>query len=179
MKTQETLKSRTSWSSYYAAFPGGSFRITKPAIMTLAISHPGRILDTIIRGAGSKVLLLDKPMRVGERIPATEPEEYWLHRIHLGDLPGWPPRIAPIGEVLGLDFKDFTVASARLDRTKGLGQEGVELALHHGRYKLKAWLTGLPPVLLQCVEATLAKEECEGARLRDLDSVRLVCPPLP
>ena len=165
------------WSGYYHPQPGGRFRIATPALRTIGAEHPDRVLDTQLWGKPAKVLLLDKPLQLGDRISDSRADEYLLRRIRLHDLPGWPPKMASAADVQSLPaLMDCKLRDATFSAGDGPGQEAIELVLEHQGKTYRAWLTGCPVTLLRCVEATLSQEGALGRKMADVQDIRLIGP---
>jgi hypothetical protein len=132
-----------------------------------------------LKGAGraQKILLFDKPLRLGEQIRASEFEEYHLYRIRLRDLPGWPPRFLPSSTPYPrFSMTDSRLKSVEFKRRRSPLVPRVELAIEHGESVWPAFVMGVPILLLKCVEATLMQEGAAGKKLKDLQEMRLVSP---
>jgi hypothetical protein len=165
----------SQWQRFYDALPDGRFRITTPALMALEARHPDRVVITLINRNPAKVLLLDVPLQLKEKAYESDINEYFLRRIHLRDLPGWPPIIAPIGTRKRIPgVAECRFRSARFKRGNGAGQEGVEFDFEYDGEHHKAWMTGCPLPLLHCVEATLDQKSVVGKKLSDLQEMRLL-----
>ena len=161
------------WLSYYESLPDGRFSITSPALIALEMGHGHRIVDLDFRGSPSKVLLLDKPLRLGTRIPGSDINEFYLQRIRLREVPGWPPTV-----VLREDraeappLIDFKLKSARV--TESGGSSSIELLLDFQGETYRARIDQCPVPLLKCVFSTLTQSGVTGKRLADLQDMRLI-----
>src|SRR5688572_30819748 len=145
-----------AWQRYYDALPDGRFRITTPALMALEATHPHRVFITLLRGNPAKVLLLDKPLQLKEKAYESEINEYFLRRIHVRELPGWPPIIAPLGErKRNPPLAECRLKGARVKANGHPGEEGMEFDLECEGIVRRALMVGCPLPLLYCVEATL------------------------
>src|SRR5688572_3058871 len=79
---------------YYQAMADGRFKISTSSLEALYINHGERILDVYLKGFPTKILILDKPLKLGFALPDAGVHESYLHRIGLNELPGWPPKLA-------------------------------------------------------------------------------------
>ena len=161
------------WSALYREQLGGRFRITSTDLITVGMEHPDRVLDTDLWGRPAKVLLLDKPLKLGNKFSGVRGVEFDLRPIRLHELPGWPPRMASVAGAIPA-LMDCALRSTAYVQGSGRGQESVELVLEHSRKTYRAWLVGCPIVLLKCVEATLNQQACIGKTLSDLQDIRLI-----
>jgi hypothetical protein len=164
----------TTWAAYYAILPDGRCKITSPALLAFGLKYRKRILETQLWGLPATVLFLDKPLKLGERVGESDLTEYYLRRIPLHELPGWPPRVAA-GALGTPPFLESTLKSAAMVRGSTSSQDGVLLTLSFKGTTFTAWLVGCPTPLLECAEATLNQKGCIGKRLSDLQDLRLVC----
>lgn len=164
------------WQRFYDSMADGRFRITAPALIALEAKHPERVLVTVIKGNPAKVLLLDKPLQLKEKAYEDEINEFYLRRIPLRDVPGWPPILAPRGHGFMPPVMDCRLQSSRLRDGNAPGQEGMEFHLERDGDIFRAWMVGCPGPLLKCVQATLDQEGTVGKNLLDLQDLRLVSP---
>ena len=162
----------SQWQAFYKAGPGGRFTITTPALIAFEMMHRKRILDTFLRGWIAKVLLLDKPMELSDPAPSEgedEPAEFFLRKVPLRDLPGWPPKMAgPIPEL------ECLLREVILTPGAAPIQDALVLILEWQGRRFPARFDGCPPDLLRCAGATLRQEGAVGRRLLDLQSMRLI-----
>jgi hypothetical protein len=164
---------RSPWLSYYESLPDGRFSITSPALIALEMGHGHRIFHLDLRGLPSKVLLLDKPLRLGTKIPGSEISEFYLQRIRLRDVPGWPPDVVPReGRAETPPLIDFKLKSVRL--TEGPAEGTIEMVLDYLGEAYRARLSGCPLNILKCVMSTLSQAGVTGQRLADLQDMRLI-----
>jgi len=156
----------SSWKSFYQVLPDGRSTISRARLADLPAD---RILDTILAGQKTKTLLLDKPFRLGPRVKEPGETAYFLTKIHLRDLVGWPPRVAASGiqprfpGALRCSLKSVTFKSDR-----------VEFELECAGGSFRAWQMECPTRLLRCVEATLNQDGTKGKKLADLQELRLI-----
>jgi len=175
LRNRVPAKSASPWTALYRPHSGGRFRITSTALITVGMEHPDRILDTNLWGRLSKVLMLDKPLKLGDKFSSAGGVEFDLRPIRLHELQGWPPRMASAaneGPIPAL--MDCVLRSTTYLPGSGVGQESIELVLEHGRKPYRAWHVGCPVELLKCVEATLNQEGCIGKKLSELQDIRLI-----
>lgn len=169
------MTNASSWAGFYQTHPEGRCGITSPALKTFGIEHPDRILDTELWGRPARVLLLDKPLKLGEKLRNSDTDEFRLRRIRLHELPGWPPKMASSAKARSLPaLMDCRLADATFSKSAGPGQEAVELLLEHIGRNYRAWHVGCPVPLLKCVEATLIQEEVVGRKMVDIQDVTLI-----
>jgi hypothetical protein len=164
-----------AWRAYYYS-SDGRFRITGPALKVIQISHYQRVVTATLGGRPSKVILLDVPLRLGDRVPGSEIIEYYLDRIRLRDLAGWPPQLPSRTTPPENFVTDARLTSARFKARQGAALPCVEFELKHHLEPCKAMVTGPPVLLLKCLEATLKQEGTAGRSLSDLQEIRLVSP---
>lgn len=163
------------WTALYRARPGGRFRITSTALITIGMEHPDRVLDADLWGRPAKVLLLDQPLKIGSKVSGAAGVEFDLRPIRLHELPGWPPRMVSAPDQTSIhSLMDCVLRSTTYLRGNGPGQDSVELVLEHSRRTYRAWHVGCPIALLMCVVATLNREGCVGRKLSDLQDIRLI-----
>jgi hypothetical protein len=163
------------WHTYYQALPDGRFLITRAALTAVSIMDESRVLDTTLSGRSARVLLLDRPFQLGLKAENVEVDSFYLGRIRLRELPGWPPRILPASEVRKLPpLIDLKLKASRFKRAGSDGQEGIEFDLDHAGGVYKAWQIGGPLQLLRCELATLAQKGVAGSKLIDIQEMRLV-----
>lgn len=169
------MSKAASWKSNYKARPDGRFRITGAALKSLGADHPERILETELWAKPARVLLLDKPFKLGTRVPDPKVDEYLMRRIRLHELPGWPPKMASSANVQSLPaLMDCSLRQARFSEGHGPGQEGVELILAFEKKTYRAWFVACPIPLLKCVEATLGQKIAVGKMMGDLQDITLI-----
>lgn len=163
------------WNDFYKVLPDGRCCIDNSRLTALGEQDDNRIFETTLKDKRAKVLLLDKPFQLGSKVKRPDVTAYYMTRIHLRDLPGWPPAIAR-----GEDQPKFPGAlrcalrSARFIAEGPDGRECVEYELECGGQVFKAWQIGDPVPLLKSVEATLNQEGTVGKKLGDLQNMRLV-----
>ena len=163
------------WAAMVQAQPDGRFRITSTALITIGMEHPHRVLDTDLWGRPAKVLLLDQPLKLGDKFSGAGGVEFDLRRIRLHELPGWPPRMASAANVRTIPaLMDCTLRSTTYLPGNGHGQESIELVVEHAKKTYRAWHVGCPAALLKSVEATLNQDGCVGRMLSDLQDIRLI-----
>ena len=163
------------WAALYRAQPNGRFRITSTALITVGMEHPDRVLDTDLWGRPAKVLFLDQPLKLGDKVSVPGGVEFNLRPIRLHELPGWPPRMASAANVSSIPaLMDCTLRSTTFLPGNGPGQASIELVLEHARSTFRAWHVGCPTSLMMCVEATLNQPGCIGKKLSDLQDIRLI-----
>jgi hypothetical protein len=139
------------------------------------MEHPDRVFDIDLWGRPAKVLLLDRPLKLGDRVSGPGGVEFDLRPIRLHELPGWPPRMASSANVGSIPaLMDCALRSATYLPGDGPGQASIELVLEHDRRTYRAWHVGCPIELMKCVEATLDQEGCIGRKLSDLQDIRLI-----
>lgn len=166
----------TPWTGTYRTQPDGRFRITGDSLRGIGIDHPDRILDTELWGRPARVLLLDKPLKLGEK-SREGGDEFVLRRIRLHELPGWPPRMASVANVRSLPaLMDCRLREATYSDSQGPGQEAVEFVLEFESRTFRAWLVGCPIPLMRCVEITLRQDGVPGSKLSDIQDMSLVGP---
>ena len=170
-----SARTASPWTSLYRAQAGGRFRITSTNLIAIGMEHPDRVLDSYLWGRPAKVLLLDQPLKLGDKFSGTGGVEFDLRPIRLHELPGWPPRMV---SAAGTDsvpaLMDCALRSTTYRPGNGPGQESIELVLEHSRQIYRAWHVGCSIVLLRCVETTLNQESCIGRTLSDLQDIRLI-----
>jgi hypothetical protein len=165
------VKPEFDGKSFYEALPEGRFRISPSQLEELERLHPERSLEMRLKSERQKVLLLDRPFQVGAR----EGICFTLHRVRLGELPGWPPTMPPAAEKPPFEsVTECRFISLAFRKGTSSGQEGLEFEVGYKGKVYKAWLVGCPVSLLRCVEATLDQEGTFGKRLEDLKELRLV-----
>jgi hypothetical protein len=175
MEPGNTKGSTLSWQGFYESLPDGRSKITASALIALRLRDGLRILDSLLSGGTTKVLLLDKPLQLGEAVKDSDIPEYYLRRIRICELPGWPPIFELMGtEAVFPNPLDCRVTAARFEKGGRSGQEGIELTLDHETGTFKAWHLRCPAPLLRCVEATLKQDGAVGKKLRDLQEMRLI-----
>jgi hypothetical protein len=163
------------WQRFYEVLPDGRFRISTEALNNLETEHPDRILVTLLRKNPAKVLLLDKPLQLKEKAYGSSANAFYLRRIPLRDLPGWPPILAPGGLQKEIPPAiDCRLKGVRFIRGQGAGQEGMEFTLEYRGETFRAWMVGCPLPLLKSVQKTLVQEGTAGKNLLDLQELRLV-----
>jgi hypothetical protein len=163
------------WTAQVRPQPNGRFRITSTDLIAIGMEHPDRVLDTDLWGRPAKVLLLDQPLKLGDKFSTVRGVEFDLRRVRLHELPGWPPRMASSPDAAAIpSLMDCALRSTTYAEGTGRGQESVELVVEHARKTYQAWLVGCPIVLLKCVEATLNQEACIGKTLSDLQDIPLI-----
>lgn len=164
-----------AWRAYYYASEG-RFRITGPALRVIQISHYRRVVATVLTGRPCKVVLLDVPLRLGDRVPGSEFIEYYMDRIRLRDLAGWPPQLPPRTPPPENFVTDARLRSARFKGRQGAALPCVEFELIYNQQPCRAAVIGPPVLLLKSLEATLKQEGAVGRSLSDLQEIRLVSP---
>lgn len=163
------------WQGFYESLSDGRSKITAAALIALKLKDGFRVLDSLLEGWPTKILLLDKPLQLGEQVKGADIPEYYLRRIRISELPGWPPIFALASDRLHYPpLRECRLVSARFERGDARGKEGVELSLEHEGGTFKAWHLGCPVPLLKCVEATLNQEGAAGRKLGDLQEMRLI-----
>ena len=121
------------------------------------------------------MLLLDVPLKLGDKFSTASGVEFDLRRIRLHEIPGWPPRMASAVAVKTIpSLMECSVKATSFLQGHGPGQASVELVLEESRRTYRAWLVGCPTALLKCVEATLNQEGCIGKKMSDVQDVRLI-----
>ena len=151
------------------------FRITTAALLALFQLHPDRVLTIDSGGRPVKVLLLDKPLRVDGKDPESVMNEFFLSRIRLNELPGWPPQLASTTQAnLIPPLLDCTLLRASCLAGAGSDPGGLLYSLEHRGMRLQAWQGECPPELLRCAEATLNQPDIRGMKLQDVQFVRLI-----
>lgn len=166
------MATRTQWRTYYRVLPDGRYRISRDR---LAEVDRHRILDADLRDGPAKVLLLDKPFYLGPSVRDSEGGGYYLTRIRLRDLPGWPPRIAPENRQPRFPGAlRCSLKSASYRPEHGETPESVEFELQCGGQLFKAWYVGCPTPMLKSVAATLRQDGAQGQKLADLQEMRLI-----
>lgn len=163
----------SDWSSYYQSHPDGRCLITGAALVAFGLKHRDRLVETSLWGLPSTILLLDRPMKLGEKVADSEVTEYTLRRIRLIELPGWPPRVAA-GATGTPPFLECRLKSVALVPGSTRSQDGLLLTLEFEGAAHNAWLVGCPTPLLEAVKATLNQKGCAGLRMYDLQDMRLV-----
>ena len=130
------------------------------------------ILKSEIDGHPSTVLFLEVPFRLG----SWDEDTRLLHRITLGELPGWRRlHVTPGSTVILLPrLSEYSVAKCKYLRCKEPGQEGLEITLQCDGHEHRVWMVGCPESLLQCVIATLKQSGVVGLKFYDLGDLRLV-----
>ena len=169
------VRNASPWASLYRPQAGGRFRITSTALLTIGMEHPDRVLDIALWGRPAKVLLLDQPLKLGDKFSGAGGVEFDLRRIRLHELPGWPPRMASVADVESIPaLMDCVLRSTTYLPGNSPGQASIELVLEYARKTCRAWHVGCPIELMMCVEATLNQEGCVGKKLSDLQDIRLI-----
>jgi hypothetical protein len=160
---------------YYRAMADGRFTISTSALESLYVSHGDRILDVYLRGYPAKILLLDKPLKLGYALPDAGVRESYLHRVSLNELPGWPPKLAStVHAKEAPSLLECSLRKASYLSGGGPGQGGLLISLEHRGRKFQAWQVDCPSELLLCAEATLNQEGIPGRTLRDIQDIRLI-----
>jgi hypothetical protein len=165
------MVTRSAWRPFYQVLPDGRCRIAKDK---LADVDAHRVLDARMNDGPAKVILLDKPFLLG---PAVRDSAggYYLIRIRLRDLPGWPPRIAPENRQPRFPGAlRCSLRSAVYKPEHGDVAESVEFEIECRDSVYKVWHVGCPAPLLRCVAATLKLDGARGKKLSDLQEMRLV-----
>jgi hypothetical protein len=163
------------WQTFYQALPDGRSRIENAKLTSLHETEGGRILETTLKDKPAKILLLDKPFQLGGRIKSVGAAAFYLLRVHLRDLPGWPPAAA-CGEGQPT-FPGALRCGLKSAIYKADGPDGTECVAYElecGGQVFRAWQAGCAGPLLQCVEATLAQDGLVGKKLADLQDMRLI-----
>ena len=163
------------WTAFYREQPNGRFRITSTDLITIGMEHPDRVLDTSLWGRSAKVLLLDRPLKLGDKFSGAGGVEFDMRRIRLHEIPGWPPRMASAANSGSIPaLMDCTLRSTTYLPGNGPGQQSIELVLDHSRRTYRAWLVGCPTAFLKSVETTLNQEGCIGRTMADLQDIPLI-----
>lgn len=119
------------------------------------------------------MLLLDRPLQLGSPVDSQD-GTFYLDRIRLRDLSGWPPRLAAPRGDLGPPLLDCRLIAARFKRANASGQEGLEFDLVYQGTVYSAWLLGCPLPLLIGALKTLNAPGVFGNRLVDVQEMRLI-----
>jgi hypothetical protein len=162
----------STWRRLYQTLPDGRAAISGTQLKGIETADPGRILDTDLRGRSARVLLLDRPYRLGGKLETDG--AFVLERLCLRDLPGWPPRLAAPGGDTAPMLVECRLIAARFKRANASGQEGLEFELSHQGMIFTAWLVGCPLPLLYCALKTLNDPGVFGNRMGDVQDIRLV-----
>jgi len=163
------------WTAIYQSLPEGRFRITSPDLMAVGLEYGDRILDTDLWGKPARILLLDRPLKLGERIQSSRFDGHYLRSVRLHELPGWPPKMASSANGRALPaLMDCALRDATFSSGNGHGQEALELRLDHEGKIYRAWQVGCPLELLKCAEATLNQAGVFGRKLADIQDIRLI-----
>jgi hypothetical protein len=163
------------WQGFYQVLPDGRCRITRLKLMELG---KDRILLATLKERPGKALLLDKPFQLGARIKEPGGSAFFLLRIRLRDLEGWPPRISRDASqprfpgALRCALK--SVRYLKDGHEDGEGNPSVEFELVCQGDVYKAWQTECPSPLLQSVAATLRQDGTIGQKLSELQEMRLI-----
>jgi hypothetical protein len=163
------------WRRFYEVLPDGRYRITNAALIVFETNHNHRLIVAPLNGKEEKILLLDRPLKLGTPVFGSDITECFLQRIRVRDLPGWPPELPPGAEQPEIPaLTECRLAAARLRRGKGVGQAGIEYEIDCQGTIYKAWQVGCPVPLLECLEATLQQEGTIGSRLGVLEETLLI-----
>ena len=165
----------TAWQAYYEAMSNGRFKITADNLLDFSRRHPERIIETYLKRLPAKVMLLDKPLTLDAKVPDSERGEYYLRRISLQELPGWPPKLAStVWANEAPSLPECTLKKAAYLSGGGPGQGGVLLSLEHRGRKFQAWHVDCPAELLLCEQETLQQQGIPGRKLAELQEIRLI-----
>ena len=155
----------------HRVLPDGRVVMPQADLRALESRDPGRIVDTTLLGRSARVILLDRPYQLSLRAEGEESESFYLHRIRVRELTGWPPHIAGGGMRSLIDSK---LAGVRFRRADATGPVGLELDLDdRGEFYL-ARMAGTPLPLLESALATLRQPGVIGTRLIDVQELRLI-----
>jgi hypothetical protein len=169
------MKEATPWKGFYSAVADGRFRITTAALLALFQLHPDRIVEIVHGGRPTKVLLLDKPLRLAEKDPESEMNDFFLVRLRLNELPGWPPQLASTTHAhLIPPLLECKLLRASCLAGAGSDPGGLLYSLEHRGMRMQAWQGECPPELLRCAEATLNQPDIRGMKLQDVQHVRII-----
>ena len=164
-----------TWSALYQAEPNGHFKISRSSLVEFESKYPDRIVDTYLWGQLARVLLFDRPLKLGERIMDSGPVEFGLRPVRLNELPGWPPKLASTANARFVPaLMDCSLHEATYSQGHGPGQEALELRLEYRGKTYIAWHVGCPPPLLKCAEATLNQDSVVGQKLGEVQNVSLI-----
>lgn len=167
------MSKESTWRRHYHVHRDGRAFITGAQLRAIEATAPVRILDLDLRGAPERVLLLDKPFRLGDKVDGTD-GAFHLLRVRLRDLPGWPPRLAAPGGAKPPPLAECRLVAARVKGTYLAGQGGLECELAHEGKVFTAWLVGCPLPLMMCTLKTFNEPGVFGSLVGDLQDVRLV-----
>jgi hypothetical protein len=163
------------WQNFYKILPDGRCCIESARVAALGEQGENRILETMLKDKRAKILLLDKPFQLGPRIKSPRVSAFYMTRVHLRDLPGWPPGLARgIGQPRFPGALRCALKSARFLAEGPDGRDCVEYELERSGQVFKAWQMGDPVPLLRSVEATLNQDGTVGKKLADLQDMRLI-----
>lgn len=164
------------WRRFYETLPDGRYRITHPALIVFETNHNHRLFVAPLNGRPEKILLLDRPLKLGTPILGSDISEFFLQRIRVRELPGWPPALPPEAEKPVIPvWTECKLSAARLRRGKGVGQAGIEYEFDYQGTGYKALQVGCPVPLLECLETTLQQEGTIGSKLGVLQETPLIC----
>jgi hypothetical protein len=155
----------------HRVLPDGRVVIPQVDLRALESRDPGRIVDTSLLGRSARVILLDRPYQLGLRVEGEESETFYLNRIRVRELTGWPPHVAGGGTRSLIDSK---LAGVRFRRADATGSEGIELDLDDRGALYSARMSGTPLPLLESALATLRQPGVLGTRLIDVQELRLI-----
>ena len=155
-----------SWRTYYQVLPDGRFTISGARLSEVP---EDRLVETVLDGKKSRIVLLDKPYKVGPRVKEADETCHFLLKIHLRDLVGWPPRVAA-----STTQPRFPGALRCTLKSVLFKSDRVEFELDCVGGVFRAWQVDCPPKLLRCVEATLKQDGTLGKKLQDLQELRLI-----
>jgi hypothetical protein len=158
--------------SDYRVLPDGRFTIQAAQLRLIQGGDASRILDTNLHGRSARILLLDRPFQLGSKVDGAD--EFYLDRVRLRELPGWPPKLAAPPGDSHPSLWECRLIAARFKRANATEPEGVEFELAHQGVVYRGLLVGAPLALLSCALKTLNEPGVFGNRMIDVQEMRLV-----
>jgi hypothetical protein len=157
----------TTLQDYYRVLPDGRCRMTALEWAGLEGCAPDRVISAVVSDHPCKVLLLDRPYHMSGPTAESGALNFYLLRIRIRDLQGWPPRTGPLSicpNPLKCSLRDVELTA----------HDALEYHLEWKGGTYKAWQEENPLPLLRCVVATLRQEGSLGRKLLELQDMRLV-----
>jgi hypothetical protein len=101
-------------------------------------------------------------------------DEFYLDRIRVRELPGWPPRISAPPGASHPSLWECRLIAARFKRASASEPEGIEFEFAHQGVVYQGLLSRCPLPLLSCALKTMNEPGVFGNRMVDVQEMRLV-----